>query len=42
MGENYAVKAQWENINLDENFRDPTGLANESGNVFSILLEGVF
>lgn len=42
LGDNYAIKSQWEHINTEDNSRAAHGTVTESGNVFSILLEGVF
>ncbi len=42
MGDNYAIKSQWEHINIEDSSRAESGTVSKSNNVFSILFEGVF
>lgn len=42
LGDNYAIKSQWQHIKTEDDSRATDGTAVQSGNVFSILIEGVF
>lgn len=42
IGENYAIKSQWEYIDNDDRLPASQGSTSRRANVFSILLEGIF